>query len=591
MVEGPQRRLAAILAADVVGYSRLMELDEAGTLAALKGRRRQVLEPLVAKHQGRVFKVAGDGALVEFASAVNAVQCAIELQHGMASANGDLPSGRRILLRIGINLGDLIVEGGDRYGEGVNIASRLESIAQPGDILVSGTIYDQARNKIGAEFEEYAPQTLKNMLEPVRVYRVGGTPRESIPTTERATGKPSIAVLPFVNMSGDPEQEYFADGITEDIITELSRYRSLCVIARNSSFVYKNRSLNVCVIGRDLGVQYVLEGSVRRLGERIRVTAQLVDTSTGNHLWAERYDRSVEDIFVVQDEITRTIVASLPAHIEEAERTRALRRATESISAYEHWLRGRHLLNGARSKEQVLHARQHFEKAIEIDPSYAAAHVDLAQTYFAEYQSPWTASRETAAEQVLTLGRKAVELDPRDSRTHLELAWAYLHVKGDFELAKVQVDEAFALNPNDYYNYCFGGWLATCSGDLDRALDCSIEALRRSPIVSDGCLHTCVAARYLAKNYEESILAFGKMVRPDRNVFGWIAAAYGQLGRAEEALGMITEFRKRVQDLPWTPKGNQPTDWQHYWAVEFCTKDIAAREHLFDGLRKAGLPI
>jgi len=585
------RKLAAILAADVVGYSRLMEQDEAGTLAALIARRKQVLEPLVTKHQGRVFKLAGDGAFVEFASAVNAVQCAIELQREMAAANADLSQERRIVLRIGINLGDVIIEGGDRYGEGVNIASRLESIAQPGDILVSGTIYDHARNKVAAEFEESAPQNLKNMLEPVRVYRVAGTPRQSVSAADRATGKPSIAVLPFVNMSGDPEQEYFAEGIAEDIITELSRYRSLFVIARNSSFAYKKRAVNVCVIGRDLGVQYVLEGSVRRLGDRIRVTAQLVDTGTGNHLWAERYDRSVDDIFVVQDEIMRTIVASLPAHLEEAECTRVLRRATEIISAYEHWLRGKHILKRVRSKEQVLQARQHFEKAVEIDPAYAVAYVDLAETYYAEYNSPWTSSRADAAEQVLTLSLKAVELDPRDSRTHLELAWAYLHVKSAFDLAKVQVDEALALNPNDYDNYCFGGWLATCSGDLDRALVCSNEAFRHSPIVSDRCLHTCIAAHYLAGNYEESILSFGKMVRPDRNAFGWMAAAYAQIGRADEARAMINEFRSRVQDLPWTPRGNESTEWRRYWAAEFCTRDNAALEHLLDGPTKAGLPV
>jgi adenylate cyclase len=334
-----------------------------------------------------------------------------------------------------------------------------------------------------------------------------------------------------------------------------------------------------------------VEGSVRKAGNRLRITAQLVETGTGNHLWAERYDRNVEDIFTVQDEIMRTIVASLPTHVEEAEVTRALQWATESFSAYDHWLRGKHLLHGGRSREEVLRARQHFEKAVELDPNYAAAYVDLADSYYAEYQSPWTASREAAGEQVFKLSRRAVELDPRDSRTHLELAWGYLNVKGDFDLAKVQIEEALALNPNDYYNYCFGGWLATCSGDLEHALVCSNEAVRRSPLVSDGCLETRVVAEYLAGNYEESIMAFGKMLRPDRTVYGWIAAAYGQIGRAEEARAMADEFLKRVQCLPWAPKSNNADDWCQYWAVEFRAKDSAAREHLYDGLRKAGLSV
>ncbi len=586
-----ERRLSAILAADVVGYSRLIGADEAGTLAALWARRKEVLEPLVTKNHGRIFKVMGDGVLVEFGSPVDAVQCAVELQQSMAAANAGALKGRRIVLRIGVNLGDVVAEGGDRYGDGVNIAARLEGMAEPGGVVVSGTTYDHVRNKVKAGFEDLGTQSLKNIAEPVRVYRVVGMPRVSAEASGPAPDKASIAVLPFSNMSGDPEQEYFADGITEDIITELSRYRSLCVIARNSSFAYKNRARNVRDIGRDLGVQYILEGSVRRSGGRVRVTAQLVEASTGNHLWAERYDRNVEDIFVVQDEIVRTIVGNLPAHVEEAERARVLRRAPENFSAYEHWLRGRHILHGGRAKVDVLQARQHFEKAIELDPSYAAAYVDLAESYYAEYQSPWTASREAAAQQVFNLSRKAVELDPRDSRTHLELAWGYLNVKGDFDLAKIQIDEALALNPNDYYNYCFGGWLATCSGDLAHALVCSNEALRHSPLVSDGCLESRVVAQYLAGNYEESIMAFGKMLRPDRAVYGWIAAAYAQLGRAHEARAMADEFLKCAQDLPWTPKDDNPDDWRQYWAMEFPTKDAAAREHLFDGLRKAGLSV
>src|SRR5262245_22326723 len=271
-----QRRLAAIMAADVVGYSRLMERDEGGTLAALKDRRKEVLEPLVAKYQGRVFKVVGDGVLVEFASAVNAVQCALDLQNGMARANGSVPTDRHIILRIGINLGEVVVEGSDLYGDGVNIAARLEGLAQPGGICISGDAHRHVRSKLNVAFDDLGIQTLKNIAEPVHVYRVAGMSAVAIAPSSTATEKPSIAVLPFTNMSGDPEQEYFSDGMTEDIITELSRFRSLLVIARNSSFSYKGRSPRIQDVGRELGVRYVIEGSVRKSGDRLRVTAQLV---------------------------------------------------------------------------------------------------------------------------------------------------------------------------------------------------------------------------------------------------------------------------------------------------------------------------
>ena len=273
--ERSKRRLAAILAADVVGFSHLMEADDAGTLAVLKARRTKVLQPLVAKHQGRVFKVAGDGVLVEFASAVNAVQCAVELQQAMAAANEGLPADRQIVLRMGVNLGDVMVEGGDLYGDGVNIATRLEALVDPGGILVSGTAHDYVSNKVKVGFEDIGVQTLKNIAQPVRVYRVTGMPAVTVPAPKVASDKPAVVVLPFTNMSGDPEQEYFSDGITEDIITELSRFHSLLVIARNSSFAFKGRSLKVQEIGRELGVVYVVEGSVRRIGDRLRLTAQL----------------------------------------------------------------------------------------------------------------------------------------------------------------------------------------------------------------------------------------------------------------------------------------------------------------------------
>ncbi len=401
----------------------------------------------------------------------------------------------------------------------------------------------------------------------------------------------SIAVLPFANMSSDADHEYFADGVAEDIITELSRFRSLCVISRQSSFVFKGRSGDVRDIGRELAAQYILEGSVRRAAERIRVTVQLVEAATGKHLWAERFDRNIGDIFAVQDDIVQRIVASLALHVEGAEKARNLQRPTASFSAYDHWLRGKHVLSNGTSREEVLQARQHFERAIALDPGYASAYVELAESFYAEYLSPWTASREAAGERIFELSRKAVELDPHDNRTHLELAWSYLHVKGDLDLARVQVEIALGLNPNDYNNYCVGGWLSACSGDLANAVACSNEALRRSPVIADSCLETRMVAEYLAGNHREAIAAFGRMVRPYPTAYGWAAATYALLGRMEEARAQMTVFLEHAAKLPWAPKAADPEGWRAYWAVEFQTQDKLAFEQLSDGLRKAGLPI
>ena len=340
--ERVQRRLAAVLAADVVGYSRMMQVDEAGTLAALKSRRTEILQPLVSKHHGRIIKVMGDGVLVEFASAVEAVNCAVALQEGMAVANEAAEERRRVVLRIGINLGDVMVEGGDLYGDGVNIAARLEALADPGSVVVSEKVHQETVGKLECGFEHLGDQKLKNMPEPVRVYRVSAVPAPSrlvMPTKEPAS-KPSIAVLPFTNMSGDREQEYFSDGITEDIITELSRFRNLVVIARNSSFSYKGKPTKTETIARELGVQYVLEGSVRRAGQRIRVTAQVISAANDKHVWAERYDRELSDIFTVQDEIAHNIVGTMAVELEAESLEQARRKSPADVQAYEHWLRG-----------------------------------------------------------------------------------------------------------------------------------------------------------------------------------------------------------------------------------------------------------
>jgi len=377
------RRLVAILAADVAGYSRLMERDEAGTLEALKSRRRNILAPILTEHHGRIVKLMGDGVLVEFGSAVIAVQCAVDLQRRMDEANAGLAEDRRILLRIGINLGDVIVEGGDLYGEGVNIAARLQAMAVPGGICLSQTMVNHVSNKVEVQFEDLGERKLKNLDRPVRVYRVVGMASAlerplaipGPPAAESPTG-PSIALLPFVNLSGDTEQNYFSDGITEDIIAGLSRFRQLFVIARNSSFQYRDRTVDVRQVARELGVRFVVEGSVRKAGTHLRVTVQLVEAATGKHLWAEKFDRDLPDIFAVQDEIAHSIVASVAGRIEEADRRRALRKRAADLTAYDLLLRGKHCL-AQGSQQQVLEARAMLQRSVELDPEYAEAYVVL----------------------------------------------------------------------------------------------------------------------------------------------------------------------------------------------------------------------
>jgi adenylate cyclase len=588
--ERVQRRLAAILAADVVGYSRLMGQDEAGTLATLKGRRREVLEPLCTRHQGRVFKVTGDGVLVEFGSAVNAVQCAIDLQQEMAGANGELPDGRSIVLRIGVNLGDVMIDGGDLYGDGVNIAARLERIAEPGSVLISGTAFDYVRNKVTARFEELGPQALKNIDEPVRVYRVTDTPRVNVPASQTASDKPSIAVLPFVNMSGDPAQDYFAEGIAEDIIMDLSRFRSLLVISRPSTFTYKGRSVSAQTVGRELNVQFVVEGSLRRAGNRVRVTAQLIDAETGTHLWGERYDRDAEDIFSVQDEVTQSIVANVAGRLDDAGGERALRKRSEQLSVYDILLQGRYFLNRG-SKNDILHARELYERALGMEPGNARAHVGLAGTYLQEAASDWTENAAAAAKRVLDTARKAIELDNRDSEAHLFLAWASLRAQSNHDLAASQVESAIKLNPNDCHNYCFKSFLLTCSGDPGSGIVCAHEALRRNPLLPNDCLYGIGFAEYLAGQYEQALSTFGQMSSSRHlDVCALMAACYAELGRSDNARLQVEEFVHRATSELTVSPLHDATAWREYWTRRTPLRDVAQLDHLLDSLRKAGLP-
>jgi len=468
-----QRRLAAIMAADVVGYSRLMETDEVGTLAALKSRRKNVLAPLVAKHQGRIFKTTGDGVLVEFASAVNAVQCAVDLQQDMATANSGESEDRHIILRIGVNLGDIMAEGSDLYGDGVNIAARLEALAEPGGILVSGTAHDYVRNKVTVGFDDLGAQALKNIAEPVRAYRVTGTPVVAAASPKATTDKPSIAVLPFTNMSGDPEQDYFSDGITEDIITDLSKVSTLNVLSRNTTFTFKGKAVDIGQIAQRLKVGYVVEGSVRKAGGRVRITAQLIDAAKDTHVWGERYDRELNDIFALQDEIAQAIVAALKVKLLPAEKKAIEDRSTRDPEAYEIYLQGRYHFRqyGAKNVQIAIRFGQ---RALEIDPGYARAWALIAVCQSA------LRLRGQSDESGLAAADMALSLDPTLAEAHSAKARVLADL-GRHGEALVEFEESVRLDPDSHdVRFNFG---RTCF-QLGR-YEAAIEHFERSAALTE----------------------------------------------------------------------------------------------------------
>ncbi|MGO9847730.1 MAG: adenylate/guanylate cyclase domain-containing protein, partial [Methylocella sp.] len=430
------RKLAAILAADVVGYSLLMAADEAGTLAALKRHRELVFDPAVAAHNGRIVKLIGDGTIVEFGSVVDAVNCALLVQR----RNGTLPDEAlgqsKIILRIGVNLGDVIIEGDDIYGDGVNIAARLEPLAEPGGISISSIVNESIGNRIDVRFQDAGDISVKNIDRPIRVWKwhPGATAlaaaKSNVAKSKPNSGTPSIAVLPFTNMSGDPEQEYFSDGISEDIITDLSKIAGLTVIARNSSFAYKGRSVDIRTVGDELNVRSVLEGSIRRADKRVRITAQLVDAATGGHLWAERYDRDLTDIFEVQDDVTRRIVEALKVTLSPAENARLSAGGTSSTDAYDYVLRGRELLLGkTKNRETFEQSAKLFIRALEIDPNYPKAYAALSMAYNLDYQNRWSDSPDSSLPLAKQYAEQAIEKDPNEPFARLVASWAAIFDK------------------------------------------------------------------------------------------------------------------------------------------------------------------
>jgi len=525
---------------------------------------------MVAKHDGRVFKVTGDGVLVEFGSAVNAVQCAVDLQHAMAAANGDQPNDRHIVLRIGINLGDVMVEGSDLYGEGINIAARLETLADPAGIFVSGSAYDQVRNKVKIVFEDLGAQTLKNISQPVRTYRIIGTPSATAPGL-KDTAKPSIAVLPFTNMSGEPEQEYFSDGITEDIITELSRFRSLFVIARNSSFQYKGKNVDVRRIARELGVQFLVEGSVRKMGDRIRITAQLIDTATGNHLWSERYDRALSEIFVIQDEVLLSIVARVEGRLVASVAEQAKRKPPEQLAAFDCVLRARNHINtyDTESAEPLL---QH---AIELDPRYAQAYVWLAITSYVKYFSE---PKRELLDKALTLARQAVEIDPDDALCHSTVA-VILTLRQEYEEAGTSFDRALTLNPSDTFVMVDHAYWQCTVGSNSEALERLDSVLKRDPFPPGWYWGVLAQPLFALGRYEEAVQSVRRMDRPYHFDYALMAACLAQLGRTDESLTTISKSLSL-----------HPSFTIREFLLTYPRKHQADTDHLEKSLRKAGLP-
>jgi adenylate cyclase len=584
-----QRRLAAILAADVVAYSRLMRADETGTLAQLNAIRRDLLDPKIAEYGGRIVKTTGDGILIEFPSAVDAIQHAVDVQQAMAQHNDTLPDDRRMDIRMGINVGDVIVEGDDLFGDGVNVAARLEGLAEPGGICVSGSAYEQVRDKLQIVFEDLGEQTVKNIDRPVQAYRVSphsGDPKGNTGTEDKAPlplpDKPSIAVLPFDNMSGDPEQEYFADGIAEDLITALSRFRWFFVIARNSSFTYKGKAVDVKQVAAELGVQYVIEGSVRKAANRVRITAQLIEADSGRHVWAERYDRDLSDIFEVQDEITTAITGTVGPSFAAAEAQRVSRKAPENLDAWDLAMRATAHISRTNNAD-LGEAKRLFREAIAHDPEGSYAYSGLAMAYMREAGAGLAVDITGSRDEARAAANRALELDDQDAWAQLALAWVH-HASQNNDLARTACVRALELNPNLAAAEGLLGLVCAHLGQADEAKSHIEKAVRLSP--QDPSLPfwnlAYVIAELVADN-PEGYLAKAKYLteRSPNFVIGWrhLAAGFANLGRFEEAKSAVASALALI-----------PTDTLTSVRESVPVTDLSARDRYLIGLREAGYP-
>jgi len=574
----------------VVGYSRLMERDEEGTLAALKALRSELIDPTIAEHKGRIVKLMGDGVLVEFASVVDAVRCAVAIQRAMHSRGVDVPADRSIVFRIGINLGDVIVEGDDLYGDGVNIAARLEALAEPGGIYVSEVVHQSIGTKLDLDFEDLGEHQVKNIARAVHVYRVRFIDATAEPERPEAGAearlaiphKPSIAVLPFTNMSGDPDQEFFSDGITEDIITALSKIRWFFVIARNTTFTYKDQPVDVKQVAHELGVRYVLEGSVRKAGNRVRITAQLIDAGTGNHVWAERYDRDLSDIFALQDEMTQTIVGAIEPELSSVERERARRKPPGNLDAWRCYQRGPwHLYRFTKTDNDE--AEQMFQRAAELDPDFSGAFMGLAIVGYWNVLFGHADSAEETLADAFAAARTAISLDDKDAMAHWALGRVYTQM-GESEAAVAELETTLAINPSFAHARYSLGWTLLLAGRVEEALPQIDQALRLNP--HDPSLWTFLTGRamalmFLGRYVEAADDARRAARHPSANFLApaALASTLGHLGEIDEARAALEQGYGLRSDFSVSLMGRL-----------FNFRNETVRVCFLDGLRKAGLP-
>jgi len=581
------RRLAAVLAADVVGYSRMMSADETGTLAALKHHRETVFDPAVARHRGRVVKLIGDGALVEFASIVDAVKCALAIQRSIREQT--TPPGNAIVLRIGINLGDVIIDGDDIYGDGVNIAARLEPLAEPGGICISGVVSESVGNRVDVRFKDGGEMAVKNIARPIRVWKWhpdgDPVPAQAPPQPTAAEPAepepPSIAVLPFNNISGDAEQEYFSDGISEDIITDLSKVAGLLVIARNSSFAYKGKSPDIRTVGRELGVRSVLEGSIRRAGNRVRITAQLINAANGAHLWAERYDRDLTDIFAVQDEVTRNIVEALKVKLTATEAASIADIPTNSFAAHDMFLRGRELLRGTKWNREIFEQTVAvLTRAVELDPNYAEPYAGLGMAYNLDFQNKWTGAAD-ALDVAARFAALAVEKGPSVPFARW-IASVIATWTRDLDRARQEAEKALALSPNFAPAYGTLGLAEIYSGNPLAAIALIERAMRLDPAFVQQYLHFLGTAYVVAGKYEAAAATFRERIRlvPGTDLSrSLLACALGHLGEIDEARRLWAELKELNPRYSFA---------DHLTRLPF--RNPADADRIKDGLAKAGLP-
>jgi adenylate cyclase len=586
--ERVERRLAAVLAADVAGYSRLMGADEEGTLTRLKAVRKSLVDPTIAKHRGRIVKTTGDGMLVEFASAVDAVRNAVEVQRGIAEQNTAVPQDTRIEFRIGIHVGDIISDENDIFGDGVNIAARLEGIAEPGGICISDDTYRQIRGKVVAVFDDLGSQSLKNIAEPMQAWRLRLTGQAALAVPSGSTAsepqplplpdKPSIAVLPFQNMSGDADQEYFADGMVEEIITALSRFKSLFVIARNSSFTFKGRAVDIKEVRRSLGVRYVLEGSVRKASGKVRITGQLIDAETGTHIWADRFERDLTDVFALQDEVAAAVVSAIQPKLLQTEIAIAMRRRAENFSTYDLFLRALQQFH-LTSRDEVAEALRLAKQALELEPQFGAVAALAGICHMQRVLFGYAIDPEFERKEAVRLVQLALSVDDSDPETLADAALVSAFMVEDCE--SEMVDRAVALNPNSFLAWHCRGWVYKIAGHLEEALRSFERAVRMSPV--DTRLHLTFAAMGGAfvelRRFDEAIIAANKARRQSPSYsasYRCLAAAFAHLGRdaeAREAAARVMETDPGFTITAWIARGGQSNS-----------------KLLIEGLRKAGLP-